>query len=257
MNTLLSVLQAATLTISLNRPERANAFNFEMIAALQAALEQAATDSQVRCVVLTGAGSSFCTGHDITEMLAAQGQDISYRQHLQRTYNPLILQIRRLEKPVIAAVNGPVAGAGLGVALACDLRVAAETALFTVGFAGIGLVPDSAVSLLLPALIGLGRATEFTFTNQPINSVQALEWGLVNQVVAGDKLAEFVEQLAAGLAAGPTGAYGLTKRLFNQNALPGLEEALEFEGEFQEIAAKGKEHVEGVKAFLEKRKPSF
>jgi 2-(1,2-epoxy-1,2-dihydrophenyl)acetyl-CoA isomerase len=190
-------------------------------------------------------------------MLAAQGQDISYRQHLQRTYNPLILQIRRLEKPVIAAVNGPVAGAGLGVALACDLRVAAETALFTVGFAGIGLVPDSAVSLLLPALIGLGRATEFTFTNQPINSVQALEWGLVNQVVPGDKLAEFVEQLAAGLAAGPTGAYGLTKRLFNQNALPGLEEALEFEGEFQEIAAKGKEHVEGVKAFLEKRKPSF
>lgn len=257
MTTLLTALQAATLTISLNRPERANAFNFEMIAELQAALEQAATDSQVRCVVLTGAGGSFCAGHDITEMLAVQGQGVSYRQHLQQTYNPLILQIRRLEKPVIASINGPVAGAGLGVALACDLRVAAETSLFTVGFAGIGLVPDSAVSLLLPALIGLGRATEFTFSNQPINTVQALEWGMVNQVVPEDKLTEVVEQLAAGLATGPTGAYGLTKRLFNKNVLTNLEESLEFEGELQEDASKGKEHVEGVRAFLEKRKPYF
>jgi 2-(1,2-epoxy-1,2-dihydrophenyl)acetyl-CoA isomerase len=257
MTTLLSSLQAATLTISLNRPERANAFNFEMIAELQAALEQAGADSQVRCVVLTGAGGSFCAGHDITEMLAAQGQGVSYRQHLQRTYNPLILQIRRLEKPVIAAINGPAAGAGLGVALACDLRVAVETALFTVGFTGIGLVPDSAVSLLLPALIGLGRTTEFTFTNQPINIVQALEWGMVNRVVPEDKLTEVVEKLAAALAIGPTGAYGLSKRLFNSNVLSNLEEALEFEGELQEVASMGKEHVEGVRAFLEKRKPSF
>jgi 2-(1,2-epoxy-1,2-dihydrophenyl)acetyl-CoA isomerase len=257
MNTLLTGLQSATLTISLNRPERANAFNFAMIAELRAALEQAATDSQVRCVVLTGAGSSFCAGHDITEMLAVQGQGVSYREHLQQTYNPLVLQIRRLEKPVIAAINGPVAGAGLGLALACDLRVAAETALFTVGFTGIGLVPDSAVSVLLPALIGLGRATEFTFTNQPINTVQALEWGMVNQVVPDDRLAEVVEKLAAGLATGPTGSYSLTKRLFNKNVLPSLEGALEFEGELQEVASKSKEHVEGVKAFLEKRKPSF
>ena len=257
MTTLLTSLQTATLMISLNRPERANAFNFEMIAELRAALEKAAKDSQIHCVVLTGAGNSFSAGHDITEMLAAQGQDISYREHLEETYNPLILQIRRLEKPVIAAVNGPVAGAGLGVALACDLRVAAETALFTVGFAGIGLVPDSAVSLLLPALIGLGRATEFTFTNQPITAAQALEWGMLNQVVPEDKLAEVAAKLAAGLAVGPTGAYGLTKRLFNQNVLPNLEEALKFEGEMQEAASKSKEHIEGVKAFLEKRTPRF
>ena len=257
MTTLLTTLQAATLTISLNRPERANAFNFEMIAELQAALEQAAKDAQIRCVVLTGAGNSFCAGHDITEMLAAQGQDISYREHLEETYNPLILQIRRLEKPVIAAVNGPVAGAGLGVALACDLRVAAGTALFTVGFTGIGLVPDSAVSLLLPALIGLGRTTEFTFTNQPITAAQALKWGMVNQVVPDEGLLAYVREIAAGLAAGPTGAYGLTKRLFNQNVLPNLEKALKFEGEMQEAASKSKEHVEGVKAFLEKRTPKF
>ena len=205
-------------------------------------------------MVLTGAGNSFSAGHDITEMLTAQGQNVSYREHLEETYNPLILQIRRLEKPVIAAVNGPVAGAGLGVALACDMRIAAETALFTVGFTGIGLVPDSAVSLLLPALIGLGRATEFTFTNQPITAVQALEWGMVNQVVPEGKLAEAVAKLATGLAAGPTGAYGLTKRLFNKNVLPNLEEALEFEGEMQEVASKSEEHIEGVKAFLAKRK---
>jgi 2-(1,2-epoxy-1,2-dihydrophenyl)acetyl-CoA isomerase len=257
MTTLLTTLQAATLTISLNRPERANAFNFEMIAELRIALEQAATDSQIRCVVLTGAGNSFSAGHDITEMLAVQGQNISYREHLEETYNPLILQIRRLEKPVIGAVNGPVAGAGLGVALACDLRIAAKTALFTVGFTGIGLVPDSAVSLLLPALIGLGRTTEFTFTNQPITAAQALEWGMVNQVVPDEELTTYVTKIAAGLVAGPTGAYGLTKRLFNQNVLPNLEEALAFEGEMQEAASKGKEHVEGVKAFLEKRTPHF
>ncbi len=257
MTTLLTALQSATLTISLNRPERANAFNFEMIAELQTVLEQAATDAQVRCVVLTGAGNSFCAGHDITEMLAVQGQGVSYREHLRQTYNPLILQIRRLEKPVVAALNGPAAGAGLGLALACDLRVAAETAVFTVGFTGIGLVPNSAVSLLLPALIGLGRATEFTFGNQPMTSVQALTWGLVNQVAPEDRLAEVVREVAAGLETGPTGAYGLTKQLFNQNVLPNLEEALEFEGELQEVASKGEEHIEGVKAFLEKRKPSF
>lgn len=254
MATLLTTLQAATLTISLNRPERANAFNFEMIAGLQAALKQAAKDSGIRCVVLTGEGSSFCAGHDITEMLAAQGQDISYREHLQQTYNPLILQLRRLEKPVIAAINGPVAGAGLGVALACDMRIAAETALFTVGFSGIGLVPDSAVSLLLPALIGLGRATEFTFNNQPITTTQALEWGLVNQIVPESELQAGAAKVATALAAGPIGAYGLTKRLFNKSVLPNLEEALEYEAEMQEFASKGDEHVRGVKAFLEKRR---
>jgi 2-(1,2-epoxy-1,2-dihydrophenyl)acetyl-CoA isomerase len=253
MTTLLTSLQSATLTISLNRPERANAFNFEMISALRGALKDAAEDTGVRCVVLTGAGNSFCAGHDITEMLAAQGQDISYRKHLEETYNPLILQIRRLEKPVIAAVNGPVAGAGLGVALACDIRITSETALFTVGFAGIGLVPDSAVSLLLPALIGLGRATEYTFNNQPINAIQALKWGMVNQIVPEDDLMNAAGKLAASLAAGLTGAYGLTKRLFNKSMLPNLEEVLAIEGELQEIASKGEEHRAGVKAFLEKR----
>jgi 2-(1,2-epoxy-1,2-dihydrophenyl)acetyl-CoA isomerase len=250
-------LQAPNLILTLSRPERANAFNFEMLRELRQALEKATTDESIRCVVLTGAGGSFCTGHDITEMLAAQEGHVSYREHLEETYNPLVLQIRRLEKPVIAALNGPVAGAGLGVALACDLRVAAETATLTVGFSRIGLVPDSAVSLLLPALIGLGRATELTFTNQPVTAAQALEWGLVNRVVPAEGLLAAASQFAQGLASGPVGAYGLTKRLFNRTILPDLEETLAYEGELQEIASQGSEHREGVRAFLEKRRPKF
>ncbi len=253
MTTLLTHLRSATLTIHLNRPERANAFNFEMIAELQEALKQAARDSQVRCVVLTGAGRAFSAGQDVNEMLAAQGQNVSYREHLQKTYNPLILQIRRLEKPVIAAINGPVAGAGLGVALACDVRLAAETATFTVGFIGLGLVPDSAVSLLLPVLIGLGRATEFTFSNQPITAAQALAWGLVNRVTAETRLEAETAQFADRLASGPLGAYGLTKRLFNKTVLPTLEETLDYEAHLQEIARQRPEHRQGVEAFLAKR----
>jgi 2-(1,2-epoxy-1,2-dihydrophenyl)acetyl-CoA isomerase len=137
------------------------------------------------------------------------------------------------------------------------LRVAVETALFTVGFTGIGLVPDSAVSLLLPALIGLGRATEFTFTNQPIIAAQALEWGMVNQIVPENEILDVAGKLAAGLATGPVGAYGLTKRLYNKTVLPNLEEALAFEGELQEVASKGKEHAIGVRAFMNKHTPKF
>ena len=257
MSPLLYDLQAPSLILTLSRPERANAFNFEMLRELRQALDKAAADETVRCVLLTGAGGSFCTGHDITEMLEAQEGKVSYREHLEATYNPLVVQIRRLEKPVIAALNGPVAGAGLGVALACDLRVAAETASLTVGFSRIGLVPDSAVSLLLPALIGLGRATELTFTNQPVTAAQALEWGLVNRVVPDAALMAAASQFAGRLASGPVGAYGLTKRLFNRTVLPNLEEALAYEGELQEIASQGAEHREGVKAFIEKRPPKF
>lgn len=253
MATILTDLKSATLTIRFNRPERANAFNFEMISGLQAALEQAAQDARVRCLVLTGVGRVFNAGHDLTEMQAAQGLHVSYREHLRKTYNPLILQIRHLEKPVIAAINGPVAGAGLGVALACDLRIAAETALFTVGFTGIGLVPDSAVSLLLPALIGLGRAAEYTFSNQPITASQALAWGLVNRVTAETELAGETAGLAEDLAAGSPGAYGLTKRLFNMTMLSNLEEALENEANLQEIASLDEEHTRRVEAFLKKR----
>jgi 2-(1,2-epoxy-1,2-dihydrophenyl)acetyl-CoA isomerase len=253
--TLCASLQAGVRTLTLNRPERANSFNLELINALLRAFEDSARDPKTRVLVLTGEGNSFGAGHDITEMLAGAGK-ISYREHLQQTYNPLILKIRQIEKPVIAAVNGMCAGASLGVALACDLRIAADEAAFVVGFSGIGLVPDSGVSLFLPALIGLGRAAEFYFSNAPINAKTALKWGLVNHVVLSH-LMEAVQTTAAMLVLGPVSAYGKTKLAFNKAMYPHLEEVLAAEADLQEEAGRSKEHQEGVMAFLEKRLPKF
>lgn len=255
MSTLLSSLQAGVRTLTFNRPERANAFDSELLTSLLRALDEAEGDPATRVLVLTGGGNSFGAGHDVNEMQMGAGK-ISYREHLQQTYNPIILKIRRIEKPVIAAVNGMCAGASLGVALACDLRIAADEAKFVVGFSGIGLVPDSGVSLFLPALIGLGRAVEFYFSNEPINAETALKWGLVNRVVPFN-LMEIVQQTAAMLARGPVGAYGKTKQAFNKAMYPHLEEVLATEADLQEEAGKTKEHQEGVKAFLEKRIPNF
>jgi 2-(1,2-epoxy-1,2-dihydrophenyl)acetyl-CoA isomerase len=247
---LLSDLQAGVCTLTLNRPERANAFDSELLVSLLRALDESARDPKVRVVVITGAGNTFGAGHDVTEMLQGAGK-ISYREHLQQTYNPIILKIRRIEKPVIAAVNGMCAGASLGVALACDLRVAADEAKFVVGFSGIGLVPDSGVSLFLPALIGLGRAAEFYFSNQPIDAETALKWGMVNRVVPFN-LMEAVQTTAAMLAMGPVGAYGKTKQAFNKAMYPHLEEVLATEADLQEEAGRSEEHRKGVELFLGK-----
>ena len=241
-------------TIVLNRP-KANAFNEAMIKAVQDAFMQAKQDQAVRCVLLTGEGNIFSAGQDVKEF---QGSSpVSFRQHLQHTYTPLILQIRRIEKPVLAAINGAVAGAALGIALACDLRIAADSARFLVGFLGIGLALDSAVSLLLPALVGLGRATEATFDNQPIDAQQALDWGLVNRVAPQDKLMVEANEWAAALAQGPVRAMGLTKRAVNRAVLPQLEAVLDYEAQIQEIAGHGPDHKEGLAAFREKRPPIY
>jgi 2-(1,2-epoxy-1,2-dihydrophenyl)acetyl-CoA isomerase len=247
-------LQAGVLTITLDRP-KVNAFNFEMIDAAQKAFKQAERDDGVRVVLLTGSGKVFSAGQDVAEFRQAEG--VSFRYHLQRTYNPLVLQIRRLEKPVLAAINGPVSGAALGLALACDLRIAADTARFVVGFLGIGLAPDSAVSLFLPALIGLGRASEFAFSNAPISAEQALAWGLVNRVAPQAELAERAAEWAHLLAQGPVQAMGLAKREFNKAVFGNLEAVLDYEAHIQEIAGQRYEHKEGVSAFLEKRLPNF
>ncbi len=247
-------LVGGVFTIVLNRP-KANAFNEAMIKAVQDAFKQAERDQAVRCVLLTGEGSIFSAGQDVKEF---QGSShVSFRQHLQRTYTPLILQIRRLEKPVLAAINGAVAGAALGIALACDLRIAADTARFLVGFLGIGLAPDSAVSLLLPALVGLGRATEAAFGNQPIDAQEALAWGLVNRVAPPDQLMAEANEWAAALAQGPVRAMGLTKHAFNHAVLPQLEAVLDYEAHIQEIAGHGPDHKEGLAAFREKRPPFY
>ncbi len=251
---LLTDLSNNVLRLTLNRP-KVNAINFELIEALKEAIKNAEREDQVRCVLITGSGSAFSAGQDIGEF--RQAENLSFREHLLRTYNPLILQIRRLEKPVIAVVNGAVSGAALGLALSCDLRFAADTARFVVGFLGIGLAPDSAVSLLLPALIGLGRAAEFAFTNAPITAEQALAWGLVNRVAPAADLQSLSTAFAEELARGPVRAMGLTKRAFNKAVLGNLEAVLDYEAHIQEIAGQGSEHKEGVSAFLEKRPPGY
>lgn len=255
MTTLLSTLQSDTITLTLNRLERANSFNFELISELQRSLANAEKDSQVRCVVITGAGSVFSAGQDIGEMKKGGGE-ISYRKHLNKTYNPLILQIRKMGKPVIAAINGPCAGAAFGIALACDLRIAKASAYFVVGFSGIALAPDSGISLFLPKYIGLGRAQEYFYSNKKITAHLAYEWGMVNQV-GGFNYQWRVRQVAAELAQGPREAFAAGKQAFNNAILPNLEQSLDYEGILQEEAGKSVEHQEGVAAFFEKRAPKF
>jgi 2-(1,2-epoxy-1,2-dihydrophenyl)acetyl-CoA isomerase len=255
MSSLLTELQGGVLTLTLNRPERANAFNSELIGELRKAFLAAAHDPQTRVIILTGAGKAFSAGQDILEM--QNGEVVSYRAHLAKTYNPLILQIRQIEKPFLAALNGPCAGAALGIALACDLRFASYQARLVVGFGGIALVPDSAVSLLLPAMIGLGRAEYYYMTNEPILPDQALEMGLINRLFTTASFMTETMAFAKQLASGPVGAYGFAKQAFNKARLSDLEEVLNAEADLQEIAGQRAEHKEGVAAFLEKRLPKF
>jgi 2-(1,2-epoxy-1,2-dihydrophenyl)acetyl-CoA isomerase len=254
MTTLLSTLQHGSVTLTLSRPERANAFNMEMTQALHKALVDAENDSQVKCVVITGSGSTFSAGQDIKEM--KQGENISYREHLDKTYNPLILQIRKMGKPVIAAVNGACAGAAFGIALACDLRIAKSSAYFVVGFSGIGLAPDSGVSLFLPHYIGLARAQEYFYSNQKISAQLAYKWRMVN-LVGGFNYQALIKRKVAELVEGPREAFALGKQAFNQAVFPNLEEVLTNEGILQEEAGKSASHQEGIRAFFEKRKPRY
>jgi 2-(1,2-epoxy-1,2-dihydrophenyl)acetyl-CoA isomerase len=206
--------------------------------------------------VLTGAGKGFCAGQDLGA-LKERGGEVSFRAHLLHTYNPIIARLRSLEKPVLGQINGAAAGAGLGIALACDLRYAAAGAKFRVAFSGIALAPDSAVSFHLPRLIGYARAYELAITNEPVTAERALELGLVNKVLPPEQLGEVVRDIAAKLAHGPTKAFGLTKRAMNKAFQLTVEEALDYEAHLQETAGRTADHKEGVAAFLEKRAPSF
>jgi 2-(1,2-epoxy-1,2-dihydrophenyl)acetyl-CoA isomerase len=240
--------------ITMEHP-KANALTLEMVGMLQAAFKTAARQKQARVVLLRGAGDHFSAGQDVYEILNAKNE--SYRQHLLETYNPLVLQIRQLDLPVLAEINGTVAGAALGLALACDLRIGSTEARFVVGFLGIGLALDSAVSLFLPAMIGMGRATQAAFTNEPISGQQALEWGMVNRLVPPADLHSSALQMAQSLAKGPIHSMALAKRDFNKAIYPQLELVLDYEAHIQEIAQKGMEHTEGVRAFVEKRSPDW
>ena len=243
----------AVLTITLNRPDVLNAFNAAMHQALSAALEEAEADD-VRAVVITGAGRGFCVGQDLTEFREAPG-DIGDR--LRGNYHPNILALRALEKPVLAAVNGPAAGAGLSFACACDLRLAAAGATFVPAFINIGLVPDSGGTYFVRRLLGTARAFEWMTSGRRLSATEALAWGLVSEVVEDEKLAERVAEHAAGLAAMPTRGVGLTKRLFDHSENATFEEQLELEAQLQTAATQTADFREGVDAFLEKREPRF
>ncbi|MDE3090046.1 MAG: enoyl-CoA hydratase/isomerase family protein [Chloroflexota bacterium] len=246
-------------TITLNRPDKSNAFDEAMSAEFIDALKAIERDAEVRAVVITGAGKNFCAGQDLGAMLDRYKVPggVSYGAHLRKTFNVIVARIRAIEKPFIAAVNGAAAGAGLGLVCACDLRHASDAARFRTAFVGIALAPDSAISFLLPRVVGLGRAMEMALTNELVDAPTALQYGLVNRVFKADELLPMTHAFAAKLAQAPTKAIGLTKRAFNRGFDVDLETALENEANLQEIAGRTADHMEGVQAFIEKRAAQF
>jgi 2-(1,2-epoxy-1,2-dihydrophenyl)acetyl-CoA isomerase len=245
--------EGAVLTITLNRPDKLNAFNTDLHKGLAGGLREARA-AEIRAVVITGAGRGFCVGQDLTEFREAS-DDIADR--LRTSYHPNILAIRSLEKPVIAAVNGAAAGAGLSLACACDLRIAADSATFVPAFINIGLIPDSGGSFFIHRLLGNARAFEWMASGRRLSAARAHAWGLVNEVVDDEELPARVAEVAATFAALPTRGVAMTKRLFDSAGTRTLEEQLELEAQMQSAATKTADFREGVAAFLEKRDPNF
>lgn len=243
------------LTITLNRPDALNAFTVEMKEALLAALKDAARNREVRVVVLTGAGRAFSAGQDLKERQGPDAGDLG--TELRTRYNPIILAMRRLEKPILGAINGVAAGAGCSIAIACDLLVASDKASFMEAFGKVGLVPDTGSSWFLPRLVGPARAAEMMFTADSIDAATAERIGLVNRVVPADKLMDEANALAARLAGAAPIALALAKRALSRALDSNLEDALEFEAQLQSIAGRSADHKEGIAAFVEKRPPRF
>lgn len=249
----LTARDGAVLTITLNRPEVYNAINRAMHDELAAALEQAA-DPAVRAVVLTGAGRGFCAGQDLREFQELPG---GVREALEQTYHPNIRAIRALEKPVIAAINGACAGAGLSLACACDVRIASSEASFVPGFIGIGLVPDAGSTWFIHRLLGFSKAFEWMVSNRRLSAAEALVWGLVSEDIPAERFEKRVAELADWYAERPTRAVAMTKQLFEHAFAASLEDQLELEAALQQAATETEDFSEGVQAFLEKRLPDF
>ncbi len=248
-----------TLMITLNRPDKLNAFDDDLSFELIDALKQAERDPKVRCILLTGAGRGFCAGQDLQSRSISQSNGTSPHlgESIRKRYLPIIFKLRTLEKPVVCAVNGVAAGAGASVAFACDYRLAAEDASFIQAFIKVGLVPDSGACYLLPRLIGMGRAMDLMMTGRKVGAAEALQIGLVNEVYPQESLMEKAKQFAGELSLGPTKAYGLLKRALNKALEVDLETYLHYEADLQEIAGRTIDFKEGVSAFVEKRPPAF
>jgi 2-(1,2-epoxy-1,2-dihydrophenyl)acetyl-CoA isomerase len=252
---LLSSTHSGIRTLTLNRPEVFNSFNLDLGRAFQEALDAAASDPEVRCVVVTGAGKAFCAGQDLKEVTAPDAPD--FYTVVEETYNASIRRIRAMEKPVIAAVNGVAAGAGANIALACDLVVARESAAFIQAFSKIGLIPDSGGTWMLPRLVGMQRAAALAFLGDRVSASEAASLGMIYRAVADEVFEAEVDALAVRLAALPTRALGLTKRAFNAGWDQSLSDHLTTERDLQIAAAATADYAEGVAAFLEKRPAHF
>jgi 2-(1,2-epoxy-1,2-dihydrophenyl)acetyl-CoA isomerase len=246
-------------TIMLNRPEALNAWTRRLGDDMLAALEHHAADSDVRVIVFTGAGRAFSSGADLKASGELVGPDGKFDvlTTLRESYNPLMLRVRTVDKPVIAAVNGPAAGIGCSLALAADMSIAARSAYFLLAFVNIGLGLDGGASQLLRERIGHARAFQMAFLGERIKAEQALEWGMVNQVVDNEELDAAVAELAARFVAGPPGSYATIKRTINARAYDDFAELLELEAVLQQELAESKDFVEGVTAFVEKRPAHF
>ncbi len=248
-----------TARVELNRPEALNAWNAQFGEDLLAALRAVTEDDAVRAVVLTGAGRAFSSGADLKDIstdTTPDGRPDVYKTLTER-YHPIMHAIREMPKPVIAAVNGPAVGIGCSLALCCDLIVAAESAYFLLAFVNIGLVPDGGSSLFLPTRIGMARATELSMLGERLPAAKALEWGLINRVVADGQLEQEVAALAARMAAGPTRSYAGAKRQLNNWLYARIDEQLELEAKIQQEMAGSEDFVEGAMAFVQKRPARF
>lgn len=243
------------MTITFDRPDKFNSFNRELALGVQAALKQAADDAAVRCVVITGNGKAFCAGQDLSEAIDPNGPELS--TIVSEHYNPIILAIRKLPKPVIAAVNGVAAGAGANIALACDIVVAHEKASFIQAFSKIGLIPDSGGTFTLPRLVGFQRASALMMTGDKVPANQALHMGMIYQVFAEQEYEGQVHSLALKMAQMPTKGLALTKAALNKAYGNDLQQQLDLEEALQVRASKTHDFNEGVQAFLEKRAPEF
>ncbi|WP_413531974.1 enoyl-CoA hydratase-related protein [Empedobacter brevis] len=242
-------------TITLNRPSVFNSFNQEMIKSLQHHLDVAAQDVSVRAVILTATGKAFCAGQDLGEVL--EEKEIDFNKIVTENYNPLVLKIRNMDKPVVAAVNGVAAGAGANLALACDIVVAKESANFIQAFSKIGLIPDCGGTYFLPRLVGLQKATALMMLADKISAAEAKEIGMIYDYFTDDTFEAEVSKIANKLASLPTKGLAYTKKLLNQTFQNSIEEQLKQEGVFQDKAGNTADYKEGVNAFLEKRNPIF
>nr|WP_285857066.1 enoyl-CoA hydratase-related protein [Mesobacillus subterraneus] len=239
--------------ITLNRPDKLNAFTEQLNKEIQTAIKNASRDKEVRALVITGAGRAFCSGED----LAGVSDDMDHGEVLRKRYNPMLLELDRCEKPVIAAVNGVAAGAGMSLALACDFRVASEKASFVEAFIHVGLVPDAGNLYYLPRIIGHAKAMELAVFGEKVPAEKARELGLVTEVIPMDKWDEKVAAFAERLANMPTKAIGLIKRNLKASWHSNLEDYLERDAQSQRIAGQTADHKEGVQSFMEKRRPVF